>query len=118
MKKLLIGLQTLPLWLTASQALAQVKGPGELTGGNPFGGQRDLLSFVQGIASFVAYAFVAIAIILFLYAAFLFLTAGGNEEKQAKARQTLLWALIGIVVALFTFGIFAFVKGLLTERIG
>jgi len=116
MKKSLARLQTFPLWFLALPAYAQ-KCPAVLCD-LPFTGQQGLLGFIQGIASLVAYAFVAIAIILFLYTAFLFLTASGNEERQKKAKQTLLWALIGVAIALFSFGIFAFIRGFLTERIG
>lgn len=43
------------------------------------------------------------AILSLLYAAFLFLTGGGNEETQKKAKSFLLYGIIGIAIALFAF---------------
>ncbi len=42
-----------------------------------------------------------LAVLSILYAAFLFLTGGGNEETQKKAKTFLLYGIIGIAVALF-----------------
>ncbi|OHA09193.1 MAG: hypothetical protein A3B37_01480 [Candidatus Sungbacteria bacterium RIFCSPLOWO2_01_FULL_59_16] len=54
-----------------------------------------------------------IAILVLLYAAFLFLTGGGNEETIKKARSFLIWGLIGIAVALFASGGIEFVINLI-----
>ncbi|OHA10090.1 MAG: hypothetical protein A3A44_00395 [Candidatus Sungbacteria bacterium RIFCSPLOWO2_01_FULL_60_25] len=50
-----------------------------------------------------------VAVIAILYAAFLFLTAGGNEETTKKARTTLLYGLIGIAIALLALSSITFV---------
>ena len=42
-----------------------------------------------------------LAVIFVLYAAFLYLTAAGNEEKVKKANHTILYAVIAIGVAIF-----------------
>ena len=60
----------------------------------------DVLNLVDTAATWFGILVFIIALIAILYAAFLFLTAGGNEETQKKARTTLLYGLIGIAVAL------------------
>lgn len=45
-----------------------------------------------------------VAVIMILYAAFLFVTAAGDEGQVKKARTILIWAVIGIAVAILAFG--------------
>ena len=61
------------------------------------GGIIRLLNIIVGWFQRIVFI---VAIIMILYAGFLFLTAAGNEEKVASARSTLLWGLVGIAVAL------------------
>lgn len=42
---------------------------------------------------------LALAVLLIAYAAFLFLTAGNNPEKQGKARNIFLFAIVGLLLA-------------------
>ena len=60
----------------------------------------DVLLLVDTAATWFGILVFIVALIAILYAAFLFLTAGGNEETQKKARTTLLYGLIGIAIAL------------------
>lgn len=43
-----------------------------------------------------------IALVAFLYAAVLFLTSQGNEQKVGQARKVLIYALIGVVLAILS----------------
>ena len=66
---------------------------------------NDFLGLLNRIAyTFSAFIF-AIAIIMVLVAAFQFLTAGGDAAKAGTARGTLVWAVIGIAVALLAFSV-------------
>lgn len=42
---------------------------------------------------------MVLAIIAILYSAVLFFTAGGNEQKVSKARQFIVYGIVGIIVA-------------------
>ena len=57
-----------------------------------------LIDKAKNIFAFIVFAFAVIAI---LYSALLFLTSGGDPEKVAKGRSSLIWGLVGIAVALF-----------------
>ncbi len=53
----------------------------------------NIVKWMWAIASFVIAIF-------FLYAGFLFVTAGGNDDQINKAKGIVKWALIGVVVML------------------
>jgi heme/copper-type cytochrome/quinol oxidase subunit 2 len=46
-----------------------------------------------------------------LYGAFLWITSGGEEDKVAKARNTMMYAVIGIVLLVASLVIFVVVAG-------
>lgn len=77
-----------------------------------FGGQaapprrfEDILTVLDRfIAWFQAILFI-VAIIFILVAAFYFVTARGNPAKVETARDMLIWAAVGIGVALLAFAI-------------
>jgi len=75
----------------------------------------ELLTFLSGAVAMTLAAFIgAIAIIMLLYGAFQFLTAGGDSEKVKDARHTVTWAIIGVAVALISFNI----PGILSSFLG
>ena len=61
---------------------------------------RVLLSFVG-----------VILVMIIIYAGFLWMTAGGNEEQVKKAKAWLTNAVVGLVIALSAYAISAFVVG-------
>ncbi|MDX1608109.1 MAG: hypothetical protein R3251_02785 [Candidatus Spechtbacterales bacterium] len=56
-------------------------------------------SLVKWVTNILFVVIIAVAILLFAYAAFLFVTAGDNEEKKTRARTFLIWAIVGLIVA-------------------
>lgn len=75
----------------------------------------EMLTFLSGAVATTLAAFIgAIAIIMLLYGAFQFLTAGGDSEKIKDARHTITWAIVGIAVALISFNI----PGILSSFLG
>lgn len=59
-----------------------------------------------------------IAIGLTMYAGFLWMTSGGNEEKIAQAKLILRNGLIGLVIILSSFAIVTFILGKLMDATG
>ena len=49
--------------------------------------------------------FAGFAVIMFIVAGFLFLTAQGDPEKVNQARQATLWGVVGVIVGLIAFSI-------------
>ena len=96
LKKVSIGM-TLGLTLLPFLALAQLVVPGApVTGPTSL---DQITSLIQKILNWVAGIVIFIAIIMLLYAAILFLTAGGSEDRVKKAKNYLIYAIVGIAVA-------------------
>jgi hypothetical protein len=79
--------------------------PGQVGGGTEAGPSDvdDLLDLIGQIAVLFQVLVLIIAVIMLVYAGFLWMTAGGEEDKLSTARKVFIWALIGIAVALFAF---------------
>jgi len=58
-------------------------------------------TIVDTVITWVQTIVFLIAILMIIWAGFTWMTAGGDEEKIKTARSMLLWALVGIAVALF-----------------
>ena len=56
--------------------------------------------------------FLALVIIMSIWAAILFLTAQGNTGQIDKAKHAIIWIVIGIVVAIFAFSIVSIVTNI------
>lgn len=54
-----------------------------------------------------------IAIIMTIWAGFLFMTAGGSEEKVKTARHTLLYVVIGVAILILSRGAVSLVESIL-----
>jgi hypothetical protein len=85
----------------ATSALAQT---------DPFNPNRELpttsftdingvFRLIQRLANWAFAFLLALSVMFVLYAAFLYLTAGGDQEKVTKANHIILYAAIAIVIA-------------------
>jgi hypothetical protein len=50
-----------------------------------------------------------VALVIFIWAGFTWMTAGGDVKKVDNAKSTLIWAVIGIAVIFLSYGIVYFV---------
>ena len=57
----------------------------------------------------------SVALVMFLYGGFLWLTAAGNETKITKGRETLIWAALGLVLIFASYIIVNFIFGALAK---
>src|SRR3989338_3334576 len=73
------------------------------------GTQRSLPDIVVGLINTALGFLGLIAVILILYAGFLWMTAGGNEERVKKAKETLKNAIIGLIIIFASYAIVAFI---------
>ena len=65
-----------------------------------------------GLVNIINYAFgflIAVSVLMFIIAAFLFVTGGGNPEQIKSARRWLIYAAIGLAVAVISRGLVALV---------
>lgn len=73
-----------------------------------------LLTVFNKVLFWVSTAFWIAAGISTIYAAFLYLTAAGNEERVKKAKNQLLYTVIAIAIALISAGLPALVNSFLS----
>jgi hypothetical protein len=65
-----------------------------------FGGKGDFLGLLENIIEKLMLLAVPVAIMMVLYAAFLYTTSGGNEERVQTANKAITYVVIGFAVLL------------------
>ena len=73
--------------------------------------QINVLGLLRNILNIIFTIFLTIAAIFIIIAGFYFVTAQGDPEQIKKARNMVLYALIGVVVAVISRGIVEWIKG-------
>ena len=56
----------------------------------------------------------SISLLLFIYGGFLLLTSAGNERRIATGRNTLIWAIVGLVTIFFSYAALSALFSVLT----
>ncbi len=69
-----------------------------------------LVTIITTLVNWFAWVIALASVVMGLYAGFLFITARGEASQISTARQTLLWAVIGIAVAVISFSIIILTK--------
>jgi len=72
----------------------------------------ELLEMIGKVALWLFWILLAISIVMIVYAGILFVTASGNPEQVEKARHIILYAAIGIIVAMAAYAIRTFLLGM------
>lgn len=67
---------------------------------NPLGGGTSLNALLADVLQFVVRIGSVVVILMLVYVGFLFVVARGNPGEISKARQALLWTVIGALVLL------------------
>ena len=65
---------------------------------------------ITRIVNWFAWFIAVVSVVMGLYSGFLFITARGNTAQLETARQILIYAVIGIVVAIISFSIITITK--------
>jgi hypothetical protein len=92
--------------LVISWPLIEIKADLPPSGGieNPLEADTFTELFV-GIANWVAGIVASLAALMIVIGGIQYMISGGNEEKVASARRTILWAVIGLIVVLGSWGL-------------
>lgn len=64
-----------------------------------------LITIINTIVNWMFGILLAVAVILILYSAFLYLTSGGDEEKVKTAKKYLVYAIIAVAIGIVAKGI-------------
>jgi hypothetical protein len=71
----------------------------------PISTVQQLLNLMCNVFGWMFYGLIVLSLIMIIIAAFNYTTAGGEAEKVSKANKMILYAAIGIAVALLAKGI-------------
>ncbi len=77
---------------------------------------ESLIDVLENIYNWIVSFGIVAASIAMVWAGFLFLSAGGEEEKIEKAKRFFRWAVIGLVLCILAKGIVLVIKYLLLEE--
>jgi hypothetical protein len=122
MKKLLIGLALLlgfgmvtPVMTMQNVALADTKtaiceGVGATGADCATGGtQTDVNKLVATIINIFSWIVGVVAVIMVIFGGFRYITSGGDSNKVSSAKNTILYALIGLIIVALAQAIVIFV---------
>lgn len=76
------------------------------------GGDDQIENVVKTIVNTLLFILGAISVLVIIIAGIMYTTSGGNSNTVTKAKDTLLYAVIGLVVAVLAYAIVNFVVGL------
>lgn len=82
---------------------------------NPLG-SNDLNVIVQRAAKQIAAIAAPLTVIMVLVAGLLYMTGGGSPERITRAHKTLIWAIVGFAVTLFSTVVYALITNLLGTK--
>jgi hypothetical protein len=86
-------------------ATSEAKGPppSDTRLANPLGEGTTIIDVIRrAVSAFLGIA-GAIALLVFIYGGVVYMTAGGNDQAVGEARDTLKYALIGLVIITFAY---------------
>ncbi len=99
LKKVSIGI-TLGLALLPFLALAYIEPTIETPG--------QITHIIERILVWFAGIVMTVSLIMLLWAAILYMTAGGAEDKVSRAKNYLIYAVVGIAVAILAYSVAPF----------
>lgn len=82
---------------------------------NGTNGPSPIVSFITTVIDFAITIMGSIAVILFIIAGFMMMTASGNPQKLDEAKDIIKYAAIGLIVALLSYVIVIFVQSIFSN---
>jgi len=70
---------------------------------------RKLTDYTKSTINIILYVLGALAVIMIIYSGILYIISGGDSTAVTKAKNTLLYSVIGLIVALLAYAIVNFV---------
>jgi len=74
---------------------------------------NQIVGILRYVVNIIFTVVIIVAVIMFLYAAFTYITAGGDSNKTSQASKMLQWSAIGLGVALLALGIGSLIQNFL-----
>lgn len=93
---------------TTTKKATTVASGGEVSIPNPIK-CADATCLIGQVIKYILGVIAIIATFMFVWGGIMMLTSGGNADQVKKARETLVWATIGIIVILLSWAVIRFV---------
>lgn len=90
--------------------------PGDIPTLTPKGGSLSPEKLVTNVISWILWFLGALAVVFVIYGGILYITSGGDAEKTKKARDTLLYAIIGVIIIILAIAIVRWAAGFAQGR--
>ena len=81
---------------------------------NPLDPVEDFATLIENIVFYITGLVAGIAVLVFIWAGILYLTSGANPGNVQKANKAVLYAVIGLGIALAGTGLIALIKTIIT----
>ncbi len=111
---MIVGITTLILSLPA-EAIGQGGFQGGVGAARGLGVPTNLAgsdgSLVEKIINLLLYAVGVISVVMLIFGGFRYVVSGGQKEAVTNAKNTILYAIVGLLIAIFSYAIIQFVVG-------
>ncbi|MBI2451166.1 MAG: hypothetical protein HYV52_02405 [Parcubacteria group bacterium] len=71
----------------------------------------DPFKILDNIAKLFSQLVLAVSVIMFIYAGYIYVVHGGESEEVETAKKIMLYATVGIGIAILTFGLVGYIIG-------
>lgn len=102
---LALGVSAVAPVLQPMDAHAQVRGGVDAAGENTDQVDGDLNSIIQTVVNTLLFIIGAVSVIMLIFGGFRYVTSGGDSAAVTSAKNTILYAVIGLVVALLAYAV-------------
>lgn len=76
-------------------------------------GGQDVDSLIQTVVNVMFFILGAIAVIMIIWSGIRYVTSAGNQTAVVSAKNTLIYAVVGLIVAMLAYAIVSFIVGTL-----
>ena len=104
----IVGVQLLVPEFVGAQAANQILNGAEQASGEDRA-NADIDTTFRDVVNFLLYLIGAIAVIMLIFGGFRYVTSGGDGSAITSAKNTILYAVIGLAVAIIAYAIVNFV---------
>lgn len=114
MKSILILLLVTVILLSSAFLVSAQTNNSVVTLPNPLGSTGDFPTLIVKITEYIRNIIGGIAVLMFIWAGILYLTSGANPANVQKANKAVVYAIIGLGIALAGTGLIALIKFIIT----
>lgn len=97
----------------SSGELAHAAVPSSVTNGvknaKPDGASDDIVPFIKSVTNILLFVIGAVSVIIIIVGGLRYVTSAGDQNQVSSAKNTILYAVIGLVIASVAYAIVNFV---------